>query len=222
MMTRDYFLTIDLLSETTPGCGKGTAGEVDIEVDHDEDGLPIISGKTLHGLLLNSWLLMAPSYPELAEAGLRVWGMPADHNETAILRVGDASLPADVRSVVHTALQRKVKPLTQQEVLASLTDIRSQTAISRSTGAPAKNTLRSVRVLVRGLRLVAPLHWLSMASADDERCLAMSVLGLRQIGLGRQRGRGYVRVLIEGDAKKTLTLAGLGGEAPAKFPMAHR
>lgn len=211
MSAYESSLHIKLLSDTTPGRGEGTAGEVDIEIDHDDNGLPVIRGKTLHGLLLESWLRMAPCFPDLWQAGLRVWGLPGDNSETAILRVGDAGLPMGVQRVVQYALQRSDHPLTPAQILRSLTDIRWQTAQSRQRGAPEQNTLRSVRVLVRGLTLIAPLTWLTSPSPSEERCLALSVLGLRQLGTGGHRGRGYVQALIEGDEGKTRKLAGLPG-----------
>ena len=43
---RQYWLKIDLLSDTTLGRGDGVAGVVDAEVQHDAYGLPYLSGKT--------------------------------------------------------------------------------------------------------------------------------------------------------------------------------
>jgi len=44
-----YTLELELLSDTTPGRGEGVAGLVDAEVQHDELGLPVISGRALKG-----------------------------------------------------------------------------------------------------------------------------------------------------------------------------
>jgi hypothetical protein len=61
----------------------------------------------------------------------------------------------------------------------------------RKTGAPAKGTLRSVRVIVRGMQLEAPLVWLGQPAPQDLQCLALACLAIRHAGLGRNRGRGH-------------------------------
>lgn len=58
-------LHIELLSDATFGRGEGSAGEVDTEVEHDEFGIPFIGGKTVRGLLRDTWLSMRPHFPEL-------------------------------------------------------------------------------------------------------------------------------------------------------------
>ncbi len=199
-------LYIELLSETTPGRGEGTAGEVDTEVTHDANGLPFIHGKTLHGLLLESWLLMASHFPELHEASLQVFGQPGDNEDTAILRIGDALLPDEVRDWVNFALKRTHEPLTPDNILRSLTNIRRQTSQSRERGAAEDTTLRTSRVLLRQLVFIAPLTWMQAPEPAHLRCLALSALGARQLGAGCTRGRGYVRLTLDNDKTHTLQL----------------
>lgn len=200
-------LCIELLSETTPGRGEGTAGEVDIEVEHDDSGLPFIHGKTLHGLLLESWLLIARHFPELHEAGLQIFGQPGDNADTVILRVGDAMLPREVRDWVNFALKRVNNPLTPDNILRALTNIRRQTSQSRERGAAEDTSLRSTRVLLRQLVFIAPLTWTQAPQLAHLRCLALSALGARHLGTGCTRGRGYVSLTLDNDKTKTLQFA---------------
>jgi len=97
-------------------------------------------------------------------------------------------------------------------VLEALTDIRRQTSEERSTGAPAETTLRAVRVIVRGLTLRAPLHWLADPTPQDVRCLSLALLAARHAGLSRNRGRGHIRMTLDGDPEKTRNAA-KGGSA---------
>jgi len=200
-------LTIDLLSDTTFGRGEGTAGEVDVEIEHDAYGLPFLGGKALRGLLRDSWLSMHDHFPDLWDAGHRVFGPHADLDEVAILRFGDAAIEDSARRYFISAVERKLHPLTPDMVLRSLTEVRSQTSEDRATGAPARTTLRRTRVAVRGLRLVAPLGWLAAPGRRELRCLALAVLATRHAGLARNRGRGFLRMALDGNTPETQRLA---------------
>ena len=160
-MSKQQKLKITLLSDSTFGRGEGTAGEVDIEVEHDKDGLPFIGGKTLHGLLRDTWLTMWPAFEPLESAAEQVFGKEAnlDPEEDTVLEIKDALLPEDVRDWVRYAVHRTTDRLRPEQILDSLTDIRRQTAQSRSTGAPEETTLRTSRVVVRKITFEAPLEW---------------------------------------------------------------
>ena len=132
-------LVIELLSDTTFARGEGTAGVVDVEVDHDDLGLPVVRGKRLHGLLRDAWLSMRRHFPELAQAACRVLGEEADLDERSILRIGDGTLPEEVRTWVRYAVGREGHPLRPEQVLTTLTDVRRQTAVSRATGRSGGN-----------------------------------------------------------------------------------
>jgi hypothetical protein len=212
------FLAVELLSDTTFGRGQGTAGVVDVEVEHDADGLPLVRGKTLHGLLRDAWLSMSVHFTDLSDAAARILGVEADLSDAAVLRVGDGLLPADVRAWVRHAVRRpdKQHPLRPDQVLASLTDVRRQTARSRLTGAPEETTLRSSRVVLRGLTFDAPLAWLGAPTVEQVRLLALCTLGVRHGGLGRNRGRGLLRLTIDGNLELTRNLAGVGKDRPRR------
>ena len=210
-MSRRYeFLQLELLSDTTFSRGGGTAGMVDIEVEHDELGLPFVGGKTIRGLLRDSWLSMQEYFPELSDAAERVFGPEADFSGRSILRIGDAVVGAKTRKWIEQAETREHHPISPLIVLQALTDIRHQTSEERETGAPAKATLRSVRVVVRGLKLEAPFLWLADPGENEIRCLALAVLGTRHAGLARNRGRGHIRMTLNGDVEMTRLAAGIG------------
>jgi hypothetical protein len=202
-MTIPARLQVELLSDTTFGRGEGTAGEVDVEVDHDACGLPVIRGKLLHGLLRDAWLTMARPFAGLADAAVRVLGPEGDLAETSLLRIGDAVLPADVQAWVRHAVHRKDNPLTPDQVLRTLTAVRRQTARNRRTGAPEEATLRTSRVVLRGLRLAAPLTWLSPPEPQHVQVLALCALAVRHGGLGRSRGRGHLLLALDGNLDAT-------------------
>ncbi|MFW6114156.1 MAG: RAMP superfamily CRISPR-associated protein [bacterium] len=211
-------LHIELLSDATFGRGEGTAGEVDTEVEHDEFGIPFVGGKSVRGLLRDTWLSMRPHFPELQAAGNRVFGPTKRFldDDVGILRVGDALLQMDVRDWLLAAATRddereRVPPAM---ILAVCTDIRYQTAEDRLTGAPASVTLRSSRVVLRTFAFEAPLTWRvgDGPEEDDLRVLAMASLATRQGGLMRNRGRGHLRITLDGDLEGTRRLASLANK----------
>lgn len=202
----DDALVICLLSATTFGRGEGTAGEVDVEVEHDELGLPFLGGKSMHGLLRDTWLSMAPVFPNLQHAARRVLGPSRDLAETSILRVGDAVVDDATRRWVEAAVRRPTAPLSSGEVLRSLTDVRWQTSVDRASGGPESGTLRATRVVLCGLQFAAPLTWLELPTHQDLQVLALSALGTRHAGLGRNRGRGHIQVTIDGNLGRTRAL----------------
>jgi hypothetical protein len=194
-MTKPALLTLRLLSDTTFAAGGGTAGEVDIEVDHDDLGLPRIRGKRIRSLLRDTWLSMAHCF-DLDAAAERIFGPPGDVEELSILRFSTAELEEGVREHVQYAVKRKAHPVEPLEILRTLTSIRAQTSEERESGAPERGSLRSIRVARRELLFYSPLDWMAEPSVDDKTCLALSVLGTRHAGLGRNRGRGFIEILL--------------------------
>ncbi len=200
-------IQIELLSDAAFSRGEGTAGIVDVEVEHDDFGLPFIGGKTVRGLLRDSWLSMRPYFTDLHHAANRVFGFEADLEDRSVLRIGDAVVESNTRQWIERAESRKNHPLSSLAVLEALTDIRKQTAEDRETGAPAETSLRSLRVVVRGLQLYAPLHWQICPEAKDLQCLSLALLATRHAGLGRNRGLGHIRMAIDGNIERTIIAA---------------
>lgn len=200
------YLHIELLSDAAFGRGEATAGVVDIEVEHDELGLPFLGGKTLRGLLRDSWLSMQSHFPDLWSAAKQVFGKEADLEGNSILHIANAVVDSNVHKWIQAAIQRN-KGVSPHIVLEALTDIRRQTSEERTTGIPAETTLRSIRVVTRGLTLQAHLHWIRTPERKALQCLALAALATRHAGLGRNRGRGHIRITFDGDLERTRKLA---------------
>lgn len=204
-----YWLRIRLESEATFGRGDGVAGLVDVEVQHDEHGLPYLGGRALKGILgaecaeiifalehavgekANRWRLVERRL--FGDTGSMLEG-------EALLMVGPARLPDDLRaSIAHQiwaySQRRPTSPgetLTRAGVIETLTALRRQTAMD-AHGAPKKETLRTVRVIIRGLEFDAPLNFVDVPSDDDLALLAAGVKALRRLGSLRNRGVGRIK-----------------------------
>lgn len=187
-----YQLQITLLSDATFGRGDGIAGLIDQEVEYDALGFPYLRGRTLKGLLseeCDGVVAMLPKPSDWLAALDRLFGRAgSDDMVSARWQIGDARLPADLR---HLVAAEQTAP---RDVLESLTTLRRQTAIDPVLGTPDDRSLRSSRVIVRGLTFTADLYAQDTApAASDLALLAAGCLALRHTGLGRNRGRGAVR-----------------------------
>lgn len=195
-----YKLKITLLSDTTFGRGDGVAGLIDQEVEHDAYGFPYLRGRTLKGLLSeesDNLISVLPadidSYWENLTCNL--FGVPGSSLQSmGIMHVGDACLPEDLITAV--AWQIDNKELTNNEILESLTTIRRQTAINSQIGVAEKGSLRSFRVVIRQLEFHADLIFETQPSHEILSLLSASILALRRVGSGRNRGRGHVKCTL--------------------------
>ena len=216
------WLKLWLLSDATLGRGDGVAGVVDAEVQHDELGLPYLSGKTLKGLLGAECaeILFALQLSQPDKAGIwsaaadRLFGEPGSQYEAGTLHVSDARLPRGLRAALAADFARIEAELREQykdepdayrqqwerrlgrfqrENLEALTALRRQTALDAATGAPRENTLRTMRVVVRETPLEAEIIARETLSDAEQQLLAACVRAFRRAGTGRNRGRGRLR-----------------------------
>jgi len=193
-------LRFRLLSDATFGRGEGVPGEVDAEVQHDDLGMPYFGARALKGVLAQECadLLYALGQSEVGrwrEVAAALFGRPGSSNDEAgALIVGDAQLPPKLRQAVAYAVIKQ--GTSRYQVLTSLTTVRKQTANSVETGAPMDQTLRAMRVVLRGTEFIAPLYFRTAVSEDALALLAACVASLRRLGMGRNRGRGEVEAWL--------------------------
>lgn len=196
-------LHFTLLSDATFGRGDGVAGLVDQEVEYDpKTGLPFLRGRTLKGLLVEECanILYAttgqPGHDRLAKAAQFLFGGGGSTiKEAGHLHVGPARLPKELRKTVRADVE--AKRLSQTEVLASLTDIRRQTAVDDQTGAPDEGSLRAMRVIIRQTPFMASLSLDQEPDNDDPLALLFAcVMAFHRAGTGRNRGRGRLQASL--------------------------
>ncbi len=193
-------IRMELKSDATFGRGDGVAGLVDEEVEHDAaTGLPFLRGRTLKGLLAEEcanilFALSSQKHPACAQfesAAKFLFGQAGSTlDDDAMLHVGSALLPEELRKAVEADVKANPPRLTPAEVLESLTAIRRQTAVDEETGAPEEGSLRSMRVVLRGTPFIAQLSFDKDPDDIAKALLAACVLSLRRAGTGRNRGRG--------------------------------
>jgi len=202
---QSYYLTVQLRSDATFGRGSGVAGLLDIEIEHDEAGCPIIGGRTLKGLLVEEWANLRFAFSDAGAewdvAAALLFGTSGANNAatsdtpsgSARLHIGPATLPPDLLAALHAD-----REMTPTRVLAGLTAIRRQTSIDVGTGAPERASLRAARVLLRTTWLLARLDVDDTVSltSDALGLLAACTLAVRRGGTARNRGRGRLALLL--------------------------
>ena len=199
-------VSLELRSDTALAGLRRRSGIVDIDVVHDDDGLVYIPGRRLKGLLRDAWRQMSPHFPELEGSALALFGGPGETGWEAEGRdFSDAVLPDDVASWLRWAVRRSSPdpaPLSPVQVLDGLTVVRHTTARDRALGgAPADGSLRAVRLVRRGLRFESTVLLGRGVERDrSARVLAMAASNLRELGLGRSRGRGWVTATMSAEA----------------------
>jgi hypothetical protein len=211
---RHLQLNLRLQSDATFGRGEGLAGLVDEEVEYDAaTGLPFVRGRVLKGLLVEECanLLFAlqiadsPALPGLHEAAARLFGRPGSGLQSAaLLHVGPALLPEQLRDAVRSGIERD--QLMPSAILESLTAIRRQTAIDEERGAPEEGSLRSMRVVLRETSFRSRLDSASDLGVDDLALLAACVLSVRRGGIGRNRGRGQLSLRLLDEQGNDITM----------------
>jgi hypothetical protein len=203
------WLWFELESEAVFGRGSSVPGLVDQEIALDADGCPYLHGRTLKGLLSEACadLLYALGEPSTGGRWTRVadrlFGVPgSDLTTQGILHVSHANLPGALGQAIRQEVDAGF--WKREDVTASLTTIRQQTALF-TDGAPDKSTLRTARVILRGVLFAARLNFHAETLTDDEKGLiAACVKGLRRAGTARNRGRGRLRAWLEDDANQAL------------------
>lgn len=213
MTAKTCWLQFTLRSDATLGRGDGVAGVVDAEVQHDIYGLPYLGGKTLKGMLgaecaeiLHALHLLQPPLTDLETwhtAAHFLFGSPGSQSDDrSRMRIEDARLPEDLRRTLISEFlplemlgnQEREREWRKKRIqnFGALTDIRTQTAMDPVSGAPLRNTLRSMRVVLRATSFVARVDFRDTPDDRGLGLLAACVKAFRRAGTGRHRGRGRI------------------------------
>ncbi len=219
-MTVSVILSFDLGAFWHIGTGQGESAHVDAAVARDVDGLPVLHGRAIKGLLREA--LTAAEELGQVPAGVAAWlcGTPARQpadDTTGLRRHRFESHPG------HATFTNAVLPESwrafatgdrQGNRIATLFDVVQATAIDEETGQAKDHSLRAVEVAVP-MTLTAevtlepgaapppwtvpgtetPIDWV----AALERALPL----LRGLGAHRNRGLGRVRVTLTRAARTT-------------------
>lgn len=188
-----------LLSDAIPGSGEGLAGIIDGDITYDEFGIPFIPAKRIKGILKES-------ARDLKDAGLLkslnfiddFFGETGKKNGTEF-KISDGHLPdyEEIRNFLKTCTisntYKELRPIFNREaVLNYYSYTRSQTTIN-DKGVAEPNSLRTFRILKKGLKFSFDLVFPDGFEEDFKNMLAVT----RLFGTSRTRGAGEIRLELK-------------------------
>lgn len=192
-------ITIKLLSDLCTCSGETYNSMVDMDVVYDEYGIPYIPAKRIKGCIREAALEMMQMDIISQERYDGLFGKEGNANSAfslsnAYIRGYDDAVNA-LKACRYKGLS------SQQNVLNQYTSTRTQTAVDLETGVADANSLRTMRVVNKGLVFEAECD--VKGSAEDKKVLTQAVSLVKHMGISRTRGLGLVDLVLgEEDEKK--------------------
>lgn len=163
---KELLIEVDIRNYWHAGTGRAGGDDVDALIDKDVNGLPVLRGRHLKGLVRDAAECLAawdtPGWTEPARTNIlfgreAIRAKPADGGKPAIpgqastpacVRFSDACLPPEIADKV------RAKPKLANGLIQRL----ASTRIEFETGAATDETLRSIEAAIP-LKLYARLRW---------------------------------------------------------------
>ena len=180
-------LKITLISDLCVSDGGVYNSLVDTEVCHDSYGIPYIPAKRIRGCLKECAL-------ELRQIGLdmdekKMFGDAG--NQRAEILISDA-FPEHKKDLVSCIRKNSGHPFFHPMfILDHFSGIRTQTSVDYRTGTADDGSLRTMRVIRKGLSFVSDVE-ISGSQAEEEN-LETCLKVFTHMGLARTRGLGEIR-----------------------------
>jgi CRISPR/Cas system CSM-associated protein Csm3 (group 7 of RAMP superfamily) len=200
-----FNLDIELLSDTLIGSGEGWGATIDSDIVFDEYGLPYIPAKRIKGCLRESAVEILEMFeqskiPFVSQTEINSLFGEVGHAESGELSFSNAYIKGyDSNKKCVEWLESEYKNIFSKDaVLNTFTTIRRQTAIDKN-GVKNKHSLRTSRVLKKGLKFSARLETLSKIENEQIDFLSFVVRNLRHIGTNRNRGFGLINCTLRGE-----------------------
>lgn len=191
-----YKIRIELLSDACFSSGEGYNSIIDMDVCYDRLGFPFIPAKRIKGCLREAAIELRDWGEEICIE--EIFGIKDDH--TAGMYLSDGKL--EYYDIYLTELKKESNQMLKhpQRILNAFSYIRTQTSLD-DYGIADRNTLRSIRVLKKGLVFIAPIRFKDGEEGNElyKNQLENICKVLRYMGANRTRGMGKVRVSLETD-----------------------
>jgi len=187
MAQQKYIMQIQLLSETLIGSAEGYGAIIDKDSVFDEVGLPIIPGKRIKGILREQADLLE-KIGRLSSVDL-LFGKPGlvDKN-IEYLSVSSFTLSDYKANKAYLKYLIQEGQISRSEVIEYFTTLRMMTRIDEY-GIAADTSLRTFRVLNKGLVFTGELYFNPLQEADFKNIVSLA----RRIGSMRNRGLGHIQ-----------------------------
>lgn len=212
-------LKIKLLSDLCTYSGEAYNSSVDIDVAYDAYGFPYIPARRIKGCIREAMIELVemqckveakkkdmadPSYILIdGKMFERLFGK--EGNKHSAFSISNACIE-NYSNKIDTLMSAKGHlDISPQKVLDLYTYTRSQTAVDMEKGTAEKNTLRTMRVVKKGLVFEAELTWTDETMKDESeefQVLQAAASMVKHMGVGRTRGLGLVHFELLPDEPK--------------------
>ena len=212
------FINLKLKSPTLIGSGEGWGSLIDTDIVYDDLGLPSFPARRLKGLLRESALEVMEMF-DASESNLfnkdiidHLFGTPQKAGAAAFCNLNLEGY-AEAQPWLEWAFDKYSDLVSTETVIDTLTEIRQQTAIDGSTGTAKESSLRTLRLLNKGLSFAGPVD--GNIGGLELDLLALACANLRHVGSSRNRGLGEVSCLLtfEGEDWTSKALRRVKGDA---------
>lgn len=188
-------IRIELLSDLCTTSAETYNSLINEDITYDKYGIPYIPAKRIKGCIREAAI-------ELMEFGIIdnekfnvIFGGTAD-KQTAFW-INNAKIThydeyiRDINNFGHSEITRP------QNVIKRFVYIRKQTSVDKDSGVAKESSLRTIRVIKKGLVFEAECGKLSEGFDIDifRKCVSL----VKHIGMSRTRGLGLVNMTLEGD-----------------------
>ena len=189
-------IQIKLLSDLCTCSGETYNSIVDTDVTYDENGIPYIPAKRIRGCIREAGLEMLEFSLISQQEYEKVFGREGNQNSAFSLSNAYISGYEEVTEALQKTPFTELK--SPQNVLEQYTATRTQTAVDLRTGVADKNSLRTIRVIRKGLIFEADCNWNKKTSENIFRSeiLGQAVSLVKHMGMSRTRGLGLVQMKI--------------------------
>lgn len=186
-------IIIKLLSDLCTCSGETYNSMVDMDVVYDENGIPYIPAKRIKGCIREAAL-------EMVEIGIiekkqyeRIFGK--EGNSRAAFTLSNAYITGYSEAVEALQACSHRELVSQQNVLNQYTYMRTQTSVDLETGVADENSLRTLRVVKKGLVFEADCEvW---NQPENLEVFKQAVSLVKHMGMSRTRGLGLVNLTLE-------------------------
>ena len=186
-------IIIKLLSDLCTCSGETYNSMVDMDVVYDENGIPYIPAKRIKGCIREAAL-------EMVEIGIiekkqyeRIFGK--EGNSRAAFTLSNAYITGYSEAVEALQACSHRELVSQQNVLNQYTYMRTQTSVDLETGVADENSLRTLRVVKKGLVFEADCEvW---DQSENLEVFKQAVSLVKHMGMSRTRGLGLVNLTLE-------------------------
>lgn len=166
---------------------------VDMDVVYDENGIPYIPAKRIKGCIREAAL-------EMVEIGIiekkqyeRIFGK--EGNSRAAFTLSNAYITGYSEAVEALQACSHRELVSQQNVLNQYTYMRTQTSVDLETGVADENSLRTLRVVKKGLVFEADCEVCDQT--ENLEVFKQAVSLVKHMGMSRTRGLGLVNLTLE-------------------------